>query len=223
MILTISYAGSDTNDIYWHLQNRLVKNCHMFQLEHHAYSLQWLRTTQYYNNHRDVLDIPRGNGAWAWKPYIIEDALADLQENDIVCYMDASTAIKVDPTEVINSVKDVLVCDSTWVNHDWIKRDCFILMDCDKEMYWNATQVWAGGVVIRNTKIGNKFVADWKRYCCDRCIISDDASVLGANLPGFRDHRHDQAILTLLITKYMLEYKMPGVETRPTLPFVDDG
>jgi hypothetical protein len=222
MILTISYEGSDNTDYYQHLQNRLIKNCEFYSLPHKAYHQNWLRTTQFYQDHKDLLNEKRGAGFWSWKPFIIADALSSLKEGDILCYLDASTTMKVDPTPVIESVKDVLVCDSSWVNHDWIKRDCFILMDCDRELYWNATQCWAGAVIVRNTELGNRFIADWGHYCCDRRIISDDPSVLGQEMSYFRDHRHDQGILTLLITKYMQEFSIPGIETQPTLPFVDE-
>lgn len=220
MIHIVSYASED---YYENLRRRMLACCNKFGLTNHVdYDQSWLRTTQFYRDHKDLLDCRRGAGFFSWKPFIIADTLSQCDPDDIVCYLDASTTMKVDPTPVIESVKDVLVCDSTWVNHDWIKRDCFILMNCDKELYWNATQVWAGAVVVRNTELGNVFIAEWGRCCCDRRIISDDPSVLGPELPGFRDHRHDQAVLTLLITECMQELNLSGIETQPTLPFVDE-
>jgi hypothetical protein len=169
------------------------------------------------------LDAQRGAGFWAWKPYIIKNTLSAIAENDIVLYLDASTRINVDPRVVIQSVKDILVCDSSWVNHDWIKRDAFVYMGCDSELYWNATQVWAGVVIVRKTEVAEEFVNDWLLACIDRRIISTDPNVCGLpNLPGYQAHREDQAALTLLVTKYIHEYEMLGVETRPTMPFVDE-
>lgn len=219
VIYIISYAN---NYYYEHLRHRMIVNCHRFGLVNiRSYDRKWLEATQFYKDHKDILDIPRGNGVWAWKSFIIKDALSHCNPNDIVCYLDASTIIKENPMSVIKSVEDVLVCDSSWINHDWIKKDAFYFMHCDSEMYWNATQVWAGAVIVRNSEVGNDFIDDWLKYCCDRRIISDDPNISGDNLPGFRDHRHDQAVLTLLITKYIKEYEMSGVRTEPTLPFTD--
>jgi hypothetical protein len=191
MIQTISYEGSDTTDLYWHLQNRLVKECGKYNLPHNPYHQKWLRTTQFYMFNKNLLDEKRGAGFWAWKPYIMKDALAKVAQYDIVCYMDASTTLRVDPTAIIESVEDVLVCDSSWRNYNWIKQDAFHFMHCDSDLYRNATQVWAGSVIVRNTEVGNDFVDDWLKYCCDRRIISDDKSVSGLEVPEFRDHRHD--------------------------------
>jgi hypothetical protein len=220
MIHIISYAN---NDYYENLRNRMLYDCRKFGLTNiRSYDRKWLETTQFYRTHRDILDAPRGGGFWAWKSFIMHDALSNCQPYDIVCYLDASTTMKVDPTPVIESVEDVLVCDSSWVNHDWVKRDAFHFMHCESDLYFNATQVWAGTVIVRNTEIGNDLVNDWLKYSCDRRIITDDPNVSGDNLPGYRDHRHDQSILTLLITKYIKEYEMTGVQTVPTMPFIDE-
>lgn len=220
MIHIISYASSE---YYEHLRRRLLRDCNKFGLTNqHNYDRKWLETTQFYRNHRDVLDIPRGSGVWAWKSFIIADMLSKCAPYDIVCYLDASTTMKVDPTPVIESVEDVLVCDSSWRAADWTKRDCFHFMHCESDLYFNATQVWAGAVIIRNTEVGNDLVNDWLKYSCDRRIISDDKSVSGPELPNFRDGRHDQAILSNLIRKYIHEYEMTGVQTVPTMPFIDE-
>lgn len=219
-IQTISYADTE---YYENLRRRLIEDCNKFGLtNHHSYDKKWLHSTQFYKDNKGILDSPRGAGFWAWKPFIIMNALAHVAENDIVCYMDASTTLREDPTSTINSVKDILVCDSAWVNRDWVKRDCFHYMNCDSDMYYNATQVWAGVVIVRNTEVSNDFINDWLTYCCDRRIITDDKSTSGPELSCFRDHRHDQSVLTLLITKYIKEYEMLGIETRPTIPFVDE-
>lgn len=221
MILTISYASGP---YYEYLRSRLLACCQKFGLtNHYAYDQNWLHATQFYKLHKDILDERRGAGFWAWKPFIIRDALTTIvHPNDIVVYMDASTTLTEDPTSVIESVQDILVCDSSWVNRDWVKKDAFHFMHCDGDRYYNATQVWAGTVILRNTETTMDFVDDWLKYCCDRRIISDDPSVSGPELPTFRDHRHDQSVLTLLVTKYIQEYEMTGVQTRPTMPFVDE-
>jgi hypothetical protein len=136
--------------------------------------------------------------------------------------LDASTTIKVDPTPAIESVEDVLVCDSSWLSKDWTKRDAFYYMDCMDDFYINSTQCWAGAVIVRNTEVGNDLVNDWLKYSCDRRIISDDKSVSGPEMSSFRDGRHDQAVLNLLIRKYIHEYEMLGVQTVPTMPFIDE-
>jgi Flp pilus assembly protein TadD len=93
----------------------------------------------------------------------------------------------------------------------WTKRDCFHYMGCDAQHYWNAPQIqatfslWCG-------KEAMEFVAEWLRWCQDRRCLTDDSNECGlANLPGFRDHRHDQSILTNLCVDR-------GIEALPMLP-----
>lgn len=220
MIYIISYASSD---YYEHLRRRLLADCNKFGLTNiRSYDRQWLETTWFYRDHTDILNIPRGSGVWSWKPYIIQNMLSKCAPNDIVVYLDASTTMKVDPTPVIESVQDVLVCDSSWASKDWTKRDAFYYMNCMSDYYLNSNQVWAGAVLVRNTEVGNDLVNDWLKYCCDRRIISDDKSVSGPERKAFQDNRHDQTVLNLLIRKYIHEYEMTGVQTVPTMPFIDE-
>jgi hypothetical protein len=47
------------------------------------------------------------------------------------------------------------------------------------------------------------FVSEWLTYAQDSRAITDDNNVLGStNYPDFRDHRHDQAILSILAKKW---------------------
>ena len=47
------------------------------------------------------------------------------------------------------------------------------------------------------------FVSEWLTYAQDARAITDDDNVLGSNnYPDFREHRHDQAIMSLLVKKW---------------------
>ena len=83
----------------------------------------------------------------------------------------------------------------------WTKRDCFILMDCDNENYWNSPMVQAGINVWKNTNEVREFIEQWLEYCVDPRIISDQPSECGEELPEFREHRHDQSVLSNLLLK----------------------
>jgi hypothetical protein len=91
----------------------------------------------------------------------------------------------------------------------WTKRDCFVYMDCDEERYWNTPCVEAGLSYWRKGDFSDKILAEWDKYCKDRRVISDDPNTWGRpNLPEFRDHRHDQSILTNLKEKHNI-HTMP--------------
>ncbi|MGL1292513.1 hypothetical protein ACSTJK_24570, partial [Vibrio parahaemolyticus] len=47
-----------------------------------------LRQTAFYREHREILDRSRGAGNWAWKPYIIADALEKRRDGDFIVFSD---------------------------------------------------------------------------------------------------------------------------------------
>ena len=43
----------------------------------------------FYEKHKNILDVPRGGGLWLWKPYIVKDALSKIEDGDILFYCDS--------------------------------------------------------------------------------------------------------------------------------------
>jgi hypothetical protein len=95
-----------------------------------------------------------------------------------------------------------LVLENKFPHGEWTKRDCFHYMDCDTEEYWNATQVEAGLSAWFKNKSSINFCKEWLHFCKMPSLITDTPNTCGKdNLPGFKDHRHDQSILTNLVLK----------------------
>lgn len=177
--------------------NRLGKLMHEWEIPFRAYDRKWLEETTFYGYHKDLLDCPRGNGYWAWKPYIILDAY---HYADTVIYMDSSIvpdsadAIR----EAIAMTKDVGAMETGYVNCAWTKRSCFKNMRCDSQEYWYSKQVWAAVVIAKMS--GRHIIDEWFYHCSSYSTISD--LHCSDNFPEFQDHRHDQSILTNVLIKY---------------------
>ena len=91
-------------------------------------------------------------------------------------------------------------------NSVWTKRDCFVLMKCDSAKYWEGEQAGAFFQVYRKTTDSVSFVREWFDFCQNKRILIDVPNMCGLpNLPGFRDHRHDQSVLSLLAVKHNIE------------------
>jgi len=177
-----------------------------------CYRKEWLLTTNFYVENKEILDMPRGAGYWLWKPYIIIEMLKKIEEGDIVFYMDAGDSIN--NYNIINIIKNHMVDNdymiagtSKWgLNKYWTKKDCFVLMECDNEIYHNVPQIEAGTLVFKKTKKNEDFLNEWLYYCKNKSILTDVSNTLGNNYDGFNDHRHDQSILTNLIIKYNMKH-----------------
>ena len=98
---------------------------------------------------------------------------------------------------------DFFVFDMIHLHRDWTKRDCFVLMDCDTSKYHNANQLEAGLIGVKNSPLTFQVITEWLQNCQDENIVTDLPNISGeSNFDGFRDHRHDQSILTNLFLKY---------------------
>lgn len=141
----------------------------------------------------------RGYGFWFWKPLIIKRAL---EMEPKIIYTDVDYKIldmpKLD-TMLDESKEDVVLFTYSFQNRIWTKRDCFFYMNCDNEKYWNTPHLEAGISLWRKSPSTETILDEWSYYCADRRILSDDPNVCDLpNLPEFKDHRHDQSILTIL-------------------------
>jgi hypothetical protein len=153
-----------------------------------------------------ILSEPKGYGWWIWKPYIILKELNKLQDNEILVYIDSTDWPSREFFEKALAHfdnNDILLVNRGFINGEWTKRDAFVLMDCDNEKYYNALQLEAGVIALKSTQFNIDLMSEWFNFCIDKNIVTDSTNVCGLpNLPGFKDHRHDQSILTNLSIKY---------------------
>jgi hypothetical protein len=173
-----------------------------------SYTREQIEQTKFYQDHRHILDQPRGNGYWLWKPYIILDAMNQVNDDDVIFYQDCGDDFDPDTVKNIKLQpgQPCLLVNANMHPHTWwCKRDCFHYMDCDNETYYNTYQTEAGVNFWSNNSNSRNIAGTWLQYCTDVRLISDDPNTCGLdNLPEFIDHRHDQAILHNLSIKYQL-------------------
>ena len=98
---------------------------------------------------------------------------------------------------------DIVLVPDPWPQKMYTKRDCFILMKCDNEKYWESIQVEAGIIVVKKTEYSIKIVDEWLEWCKNENILTDIPNICGKdNFSCFIDHRHDQSVLSNLAKKY---------------------
>ena len=84
----------------------------------------------------------------------------------------------------------------------WTKRDCFILTDADEAKYWEAPMTNGAVSVWEKNDKNIEFLKQWLRYLRNVQIVTDSPNMCGKpNHFGFKDHRHDQSVLTILTVK----------------------
>ena len=224
--LIVSYGGSgarETDDHQW-LQCQTILNESAIRNGGVNRSISWnkseLTKTDFYKSHQNILDRARGSGYWLWKPYIILQALKEMESGGIVIYHDTGRPENVStmPYRITRSLQPAVdfCCENGGFlpgiliphhgpNKKWTKRDCFVLMDCDEEKFWNHPQVQATFSIWQSNNKVIEFIEEWLNWCCDPRILTDQENEVGdANLDGFVEHRHDQSVLTNMVVKHRI-------------------
>jgi hypothetical protein len=160
----------------------------------------------------------RGSGYYSWKPYIIQKKLEETPEGDIVFYCDVGRTfpykllsgslqffldwMKTHEQTVMPGIK-IPWCGPMSM---WTKRDAFVSMSMDTPSVHATAPIQASFSIWINGLDSKEIVADWMNLSAQRQLISDDPSVLGLpELSGYKEHRHDQSLLSLVCLKHFIE------------------
>jgi hypothetical protein len=177
--------------------------------EFHRYTREWLESTEFYKKNQYILDKHRGNGYWMWKPFIILESFNKMDDGDVVLYSDAAINVISDLDQLFSIAQKekiiVFRLPGGHLNKTWTKKDCFVLMQADLPVYHNARQTQGALSLWKKTPETIAVLKTWLNYMKDPRILTDDPNFCGMNCPGFKDHRHDQSVLSILRLKYELE------------------
>lgn len=176
-----------------------------------SYSHSTLIGSGLLETHGDVLSQARGAGYCLWKPYIILRELNSVATGSVVCYADSDMTIasasllrRLEAAAVTSGM--ALVTGGPFSNLAFCKRDSLILTGVDgDDIFLKQHQVWAGIGLYKACTSTIEFVKTWLETCKLPGILTDDPSVLGPELPGFQEHRHDQSVLACLVHKHSIE------------------
>ena len=161
---------------------------------------------EFYVKNKAILDVPKGNGYWLWKPYFINKVMEEMQVGDWMVYADAGLYYLNNVRNYIDNLEkqgiDAICMGSKFKESHYTKRDVFVLMGLDSEEYTQSSQRGAILLLKKNNK--NKIlVEEWLEYAQDERIITDKPNTCGLpDYEGFRGNRHDQSIFSLLSKKY---------------------
>jgi hypothetical protein len=161
----------------------------------------------------------RGFGYWIWKPYLIGHALHEWSNDvDFVLYLDAGCEINVSQKSAQRWLEYLEMAQEgsgrfamslrRFPEHDWSKMDTMGVLGLTPSQQQSG-QIESGAVLLKVSQANIEFCNEWLRICReeDYHFVDDSPSRL-ANVPSFREHRHDQAIFSGLA-------KRCGISTIP--------
>lgn len=153
----------------------------------------------------DIRDT-RGFGFWLWRPYLLRQALYQAKPEDLVVFLDAGCQINWtrDSQRRFNEYLDqARTFGSLTMSTDqrlsmWCKADTLSAFDVRRQAS-NILLIQPGVLFFRRTEHNLALMdswIDWGRSEAYHHI--DDSPSNSANTPDFKEHRHDQALLTCL-------------------------
>jgi hypothetical protein len=150
---------------------------------------------------KKILNCKRGGGYWLWKPYIINTVLSKINTDDILFYLDSSYYFIRKFTDLYKDKELVVFSNKPNEGTNKFKYLCkmdvilkYNMQDID------INECWAGAICLKKTEFTSTFIKTWLDMCCIYEDITDEPSK--THNPFFVDHRHDQSLLTILITKH---------------------
>lgn len=187
-----------------------------------GFTPEWLKSQPIYDQMGADWWTQRGVGYWLWKPYIIDLVMSKLRDDDYLVYSDAGVEFIDNIRHVIDRMdQDVFLFGNNWEHAHWCKRDVIEAIWPDRPVLGHMLDIWypfgkqaqASVIVIRASEWSRKFVHEWFNWCGSATHIYDvknwgrpikesrlidDSPSIAPNHSEFREHRHDQAILTTL-------------------------
>lgn len=142
-----------------------------------------------------ILEEERGCGYWVWKPYIIYRTMQGAKYGEWIVYLDSGIEIVNDLSNLIKDSEDFVLFNNEWNHMDWCKMDVMSKMLLPNFYHREMKQLQASAIFIKKNEYTQSIVEKWLNYCLDKHMIDDSPSV-EPNVDTFREHRHDQAILT---------------------------
>ena len=163
----------------------------------------------FWNQHSNFIqNNPRGYGYWLWKPYIVKKTIEQMNDGDILLYLDCGCEFDIKKKDkLINHFelvkKDYVIGIHTCLEKDWTKMDLILELDMLHDKYLNTPQHQAGVVLYLVCNETRNLVNKWYEVACNYHNIDDTVSI-NKNLDCFQEHRHDQSIFSLLTKKLNL-------------------
>ena len=158
----------------------------------------------FWNKHQNFIENNhRGYGYWIWKPYLIMKTLENMNEGDILLYLDSGCDIKSDANHKLTSLLDrcdsILYTSTGQKEKTWTKMDIFSEMNMlNNQDIMMSEQHQAGVLFINKNEITMNFIRDWYSMICKYNLVDDSPSGL-PNDETFKENRHDQSLFNVII------------------------
>ena len=159
------------------------------------------------NKFKDILTQPRGGGYWIWKPYVIKKKLKEINDGDILIYLDAGCCINplakkrfleyIDMLQ--NNQNGIVTFENGCQEKKWTTREIFNYFNVELNSdIANTKQLVAGIRIMKKNKQLEKLIdLELQTYHENPLLVTDYYNNNNQE-SFFKENRHDQSIFSLI-------------------------
>ena len=170
----------------------------------------------------------RGYGYWFWKPFFLSKIMKEINDGDIIHYLDIGCHINKTESNRFYEYLDLLIDKSKWLlafqyhtdnikfsdkiqfpkreEFKYTKSDLFDYFKClNQKEITHTPQFWSGSFFIKKHIKSEKFIENWNKVFEERFYLIDDTPSKVKNFSEFIENRHDQSVFSLLCKKNFIE------------------
>ena len=157
----------------------------------------------------------KGYAYWSWKPYIIKQTLEEMNDGDILLYMDAGSTLNINNDSIGNfnnfinqSIENKLGYYRTiGITKYYSTRKLISAVENyydysfkDEELM--VKEIQASTIILPKNKTSADIVNDWNHIAQNNFDTITDVYNNEDNGDGFIRNQHDQSLLSLILIKY---------------------
>lgn len=158
--------------------------------------------------HSYVFSVKRGGGLWSWKPDVILQTLEKMSTDDILVYCDAGCQLqKCKEWEWYwrkLSTHDIIAQRIYQRTENWTRIE--VLKEFENNgRFWPKMYQFQATIILKKTGFVMDLVRQWRDLMIEKPILAMDVTPEEKYIQhsSFIENRHDQAIYSALIYKYL--------------------
>ncbi len=160
----------------------------------------------------------RGFGYWCWKPQVILQELVKMNEGDVLQYTDAGCHLNPKGKKRLIEYFDIAHRDGILAfqaralngrpdsyhdhflpDYQWTKGDLLDYFNVrDRKDILESGTIQATVIFLKKCTFSLNIIQQWLKVYYDDFTLADDTPSRTPNIEGFIEHRHDQAIWSIL-------------------------
>jgi len=156
---------------------------------------------------KDILEKRRGGGYWIWKPHVIQKKLNEINENDILIYLDAGCIINTkgknrfeEYIELLNNANTSSIISFQMIHKEkyWTTKEIFQYFNVESNRdITDSGQILGGIIILKKNSNSVKLINTWNETLYKSpSLFTDDNN--NNQEDYFKDNRHDQSIFSVI-------------------------